>query len=79
MITSKSISVPGIIIFANFWKFFIFNIELDTLVKVNVYFGYCCNIFSCYCYITLVNVYVDLLVFTRIAGTSLTGSSRYWC
>ena len=29
--------------------------------------------------ITLVNVYVDLLVFTRIAGTSQTGSGRYWC
>ena len=29
--------------------------------------------------ITLVNVYVDLLVFTRIAGTSYTGSGRYWC
>ena len=28
---------------------------------------------------TLVNVYVDLLVFTRIAGTSKTGSGRYWC
>ena len=29
--------------------------------------------------ITLVNVYVDLLVFTRIAGTSYTGSGRSWC
>ena len=29
--------------------------------------------------VTLVNVYVDLVVFTRIAGTSLTGSGRYWC
>ena len=29
--------------------------------------------------ITLVNVYVDLLVFTCIAGTSYTGSGRYWC
>ena len=28
---------------------------------------------------TLVNVYVDLMVFTRIAGTSWTGSGRYWC
>ena len=28
---------------------------------------------------SLVNVYVDLLVFTRIAGTSETGSGRYWC
>ena len=28
---------------------------------------------------TLVNVYVDLVVFTRIAGTSYTGSGRYWC
>ena len=28
---------------------------------------------------TLVNVYVDLLVFTCIAGTSQTGSGRYWC
>ena len=28
---------------------------------------------------TLVNVYVDLVVFTRIVGTSLTGSGRYWC
>ena len=28
---------------------------------------------------TLVNVYVDLLVFMRIAGTSWTGSGRYWC
>ena len=28
---------------------------------------------------TLVNVYVDLVVFTRIAGTSQTGSGRYWC
>ena len=28
---------------------------------------------------TLVNVYVDLLVFTRIAGTLYTGSGRYWC
>ena len=28
---------------------------------------------------TLVNVYVDLLVFARIAGTSYTGSGRYWC
>ena len=28
-------------------------------------------------YNTLVNVYVDLLVFTRIAGTSYTGSGRY--
>ena len=26
---------------------------------------------------TLVNVYVDLVVFTRIAGTSYTGSGRY--
>ena len=23
--------------------------------------------------------YVDLVVFTRIAGTSKTGSGRYWC
>ena len=30
-------------------------------------------------HITLVNVYVDLLVFTRIAGTSWIGSGRYWC
>ena len=29
--------------------------------------------------LTLVNVYVDLLVFTRIAGTSYTRSGRYWC
>ena len=29
--------------------------------------------------ITLVNVYVDLVVFTRIAGTSKTVSGRYWC
>ena len=28
---------------------------------------------------TLVNVYVDLLVFTCIAGTSYTGSGRYMC
>ena len=28
---------------------------------------------------TLINVYVDLLVFTRIADTSQTGSGRYWC
>ena len=28
---------------------------------------------------TLVNVYVDLVVFTRIAGTSYTGSGRYRC
>ena len=28
---------------------------------------------------TLVNVYVDLVVITRIAGTSSTGRSRYWC
>ena len=27
-------------------------------------------------YITLVNVYVDLVVFTRISGSSLTGSGR---
>ena len=27
---------------------------------------------------TLVNVYVDLVVFTRIAGSSLAGSGRYW-
>ena len=26
----------------------------------------------------LVNVYVDLVVFTRIAGTLKTGSGRYW-
>ena len=29
-------------------------------------------------YNTLVNVYVDLVVFTRIAVTSKTGSGRYW-
>ena len=28
--------------------------------------------------ITLVNVYVDLVVFTRIACTLKTGSGRYW-
>ena len=28
--------------------------------------------------ITLVNVYVDLVVFTHIAGTLKTGSGRYW-
>ena len=28
---------------------------------------------------TLVNVYVDLLLFTRIAGTSQAGCDRYWC
>ena len=28
---------------------------------------------------TLVNVYVDLLVFMRIAGTSETGCGRYLC
>ena len=28
--------------------------------------------------ITLVNVYVDLVVFTRIAGTLKTGSGRLW-
>ena len=27
----------------------------------------------------MVNVYVDLLVFTRIGGTSWNGSGRYWC
>ena len=27
---------------------------------------------------TLVNVYVDLVVFTRIAGTLKTGSGIYW-
>ena len=27
---------------------------------------------------TLVNVYVDLVVFTHIAGTLKTGSGRYW-
>ena len=27
---------------------------------------------------TLVNVYVDLVVFTRIAGTLKTGSGGYW-
>ena len=27
----------------------------------------------------MVNVYVDLLAFTRIASTSYTGSGRYWC
>ena len=31
------------------------------------------------CICTLVNVYVDLVVFTRIAGTSKSGSGRYWC
>ena len=31
----------------------------------------------CACYNTLVNVYVDLLVFTRIAGTPYTESGRY--
>ena len=31
-----------------------------------------------YVIITLVNVYVDLVVFTRIAGTLKTGSGRYW-
>ena len=29
--------------------------------------------------LTLVNVFVDLVVFTRIAVTSQTGSGRYWC
>ena len=29
--------------------------------------------------ITLENVYVDLMVFTHIAGTSYTGRGRYWC
>ena len=29
--------------------------------------------------LTLVNVYVHLLVFTHIAGTSQTGCGRYWC
>ena len=29
--------------------------------------------------LTLVNVYVDLLVFTHIAGTLYTGSGHYWC
>ena len=29
--------------------------------------------------LTLVNVYVDLVVFTRIAGTLKTGSGRYCC
>ena len=29
--------------------------------------------------ITLVNVYVDLVVLRHIAGTSYTGSGRYWC
>ena len=29
-------------------------------------------------YITLVNVYVDLVVITRIAGTLKTGSGIYW-
>ena len=29
--------------------------------------------------VTLVKVYVDLLVFTRIASTSYTGSGSYWC
>ena len=28
---------------------------------------------------TLVNVYVDLVVFMRIASTSYTRSGRYWC
>ena len=30
-------------------------------------------------FVTLVNVYVDLVVFTRFAGTSKIGSGRYWC
>ena len=29
-------------------------------------------------YTTLVNVYVDLVVFTRIAGTLKTGRGRFW-
>ena len=29
--------------------------------------------------ITLVNGYIDLVVFTHIAGTSETGSGRYLC
>ena len=40
------------------------------------------TIAMCFCIstlLTLVNVYVDLLVFTRIAGTSQTGSGRFWC
>ena len=28
--------------------------------------------------VTLVNVYVDLVVFTRNAGTLKTGSGAYW-
>ena len=35
-------------------------------------------IHACAAIYTLVNVYVDLVVFTRIAGTSYTGSGRYW-
>ena len=33
---------------------------------------------GCKCMYSLVNVYVDLVVFTRIAGTFKTGSGRYW-
>ena len=28
---------------------------------------------------TMVNVYVDLVIFTRIASTLKTGIGRYWC
>ena len=37
-----------------------------TMFKRNYFCGVCYTIF------TLVNVYVDLVVFTRIAGTSLS-------
>ena len=38
----------------------------------------CSCLIIVYTDITLVNVYVDLVVFTRIAGTLKTGSGGYW-
>ena len=46
--------------------------------KLKAYLVFLLTILSCR-NITLVNVYVDFVVFTRIAGTIKAGSGRYWC
>ena len=58
------------------FKTFIVAILSGSLRQVLLY---CTFTAKCVCVmITLVNVYVDLVVFTRIAGSLKTGSGRYW-
>ena len=57
-----------------------FRFSFRSLLTISSMYSLWVDLMSfCACIFTLVNVYVDLVVFTRIAGTSKTDCGSYWC